>query len=477
MTGRPGEPIDVRVVRRTHPIRQVIAAAGVELTPRGKGFIGCCPFHADARPSMSVDGVPDRFHCFGCGASGDVIEFVQRRYGLSFREAVDHLHGTDLSATPPSRAVPAQRAERPTIGRTRAYEINSMAWEIFADPIGARFAHSWLLNHRGIDTTALELAGTGPLAGRAGSGWTHLVDALARRGVTEDELLAVDLAQRTSHGHLIDTLRNRVVLPVHTRDGRISGFIGRDTTDDPRTPKYRNPTHTPVFDKALTLYRPTHVQPHPHAKLVVVEGPVDALAMAAASYSAGLSDQMIPVTTSGTAVSPPQAAQACALAPAGIVLALDSDDAGRAGTERWIDALTVQRHRMALVADLPDGRDPADWLAEHGIPGLAALGADLEGGPFSRPRMPGRELVRILILRSRDPIRDTAHELLSLARLTSDRDAERLLQSAEAEMSKQGWNPRGVFGNYLRSQRAQEVRDRLRHPDPSPPLGSSVLSR
>jgi DNA primase len=132
---------------------------------------------------------------------------------------------------------------------------------------------------------------------------------------------------------------------------------------------------------------------------------------------------------------------------------------------------------MALVADLPEGVDPADWLAEHGIPGLAALGADVGGSPFPGPRMPGRELVRILIPRSQDPIRDTAHELLSLVRLADGRDARELLHLAEAEMSQQGWNPRGVFGHYLRSQRAQEVRDRLRHHDTSPPLGQSVLSR
>jgi DNA primase len=67
---------DVSAVRRDHPIEGVIAASGVELTQRGQGFMGCCPFHDDSTASLSVGGVPDRFHCFGCGAGGDVIEYV-----------------------------------------------------------------------------------------------------------------------------------------------------------------------------------------------------------------------------------------------------------------------------------------------------------------------------------------------------------------------------------------------------------------
>jgi DNA primase len=481
MTPRPGRAVDIDAVRRAHPIHEVIAAAGVDLLPRGKGFIGCCPFHADATPSMSVNGVPDRFHCFGCGASGDVIEFVQRRYGLDFREALAQLGSSDFGPLRLASPVHPQQSEPLMISQGRAYEINAMAWESFADRVGARFAHSWLHNHRGIDVTALEAETGGPLAGRAGSGWTRLVDTLARRGVTPDELLAVDLAQRSRHGHLVDTLRNRVILPVRGRDGRISGFIGRDLTGDPRTPKYRNPTNTVVYDKALSLYRPSLAKPHPDATAVVVEGSIDALAIAAAAASVGQSARVISVSASGTAVSPSQAGQVCALAPAAIVLALDSDQAGRAGTERWLDALTVQRKRLARVAELPDGVDPAELLATTGAAGLAAFGIPGAGEPQPPPpHLPGRELVRVLLPRSHDPIRDTAHELLSIARLTGGRDAVQLLQQAEAEMTRQGWNPSGIFGHYMRSQAAQETRDRIHHPETSShlhPPAPNVISR
>lgn len=230
-----------------------------------------------------------------------------------------------------------------------------MAWDLFADPVGARFVNAYLHHDRGIDVKALETANGGPLAGRAGSGWTRLVDQLIRRGVTPEELRAVDLAQFTRHGSLIDTLRDRVVLPIRIRDGRIAGFIGRDVSGDPRAPKYRNPAHTPVFDKSLTLYRPILVARHPEATVVVVEGPLDAPAIAATAADAGLTDRVIPVSANGTAVSGPQAAQVCALAPAGIVLALDGDDAGRAGTERWLDALTFNATAFHVWPPCPIG--------------------------------------------------------------------------------------------------------------------------
>ena len=75
------ERFDVAALRRTHPIETVVAASGVELTQRGQGFMGYCPFHEDSTASLSVGGIPERFHCFGCGAGGDVIEHVARFTG------------------------------------------------------------------------------------------------------------------------------------------------------------------------------------------------------------------------------------------------------------------------------------------------------------------------------------------------------------------------------------------------------------
>jgi len=86
-----GTRFDVAAVRHGHPIEAVVAASGVKLAQRGHGWMGCCPFHDDSTASLSVGGIPERFHCFGCGASGDVIEYVARFTGGSFVDAVQAL--------------------------------------------------------------------------------------------------------------------------------------------------------------------------------------------------------------------------------------------------------------------------------------------------------------------------------------------------------------------------------------------------
>ena len=280
-------PVDVEEIRARHPLPDVVAAAGIELHRRGHGYVGCCPFHDDTTPSFSVDGVPDRFHCFGCGASGDVIDFVRRTRNLGFLEAVAELDGENyqervlaaVHALPHLRAVPETRAT--DIPTSRAFEINQLAWEHFATPVAADFAMHYLRHRRGIDLEPLMCESPGQVfIGHASHGWSSLTDHLGTRGVGDDELLGMDLAMRTRGGRLIDTYRNRLIIPVINDRNQIHGFIGRDISGHPAAPKYRNPTHTPIFEKSQLLYRPTHHTLSPDAQVVVVEGALDALAVA-----------------------------------------------------------------------------------------------------------------------------------------------------------------------------------------------------
>ena len=121
---------DVAAVRHDYPIEAVVAASGIELTRRGRGFMGCCPFHDDSTASLSVGGVPDRFHCFGCGAGGDVIEYVHRFTGLAFPGAVQALQsGTAFRGAAPSPTRPVQRLTRaaePTTTPQRGHTINNL---------------------------------------------------------------------------------------------------------------------------------------------------------------------------------------------------------------------------------------------------------------------------------------------------------------------------------------------------------------
>ena len=154
----PGrERFDVAAVRRDHPIEAVVAASGVELTRRGQGFMGCCPFHDDATASLSVGGVPDRFHCFGCGAGGDVIEYVARFTGPSFVDAVQALESdTMFGGVQPATTVQVQRPTRATEPATtpvRAHAINLLAWEFFTTPANVSVAERPTCANRAASTS------------------------------------------------------------------------------------------------------------------------------------------------------------------------------------------------------------------------------------------------------------------------------------------------------------------------------------
>jgi DNA primase len=464
MTRAAGTLIDVERVRADHPIEDVVTAAGVDLTPRGRGFMGCCPFHDDDTASMSVGGVPERFHCFGCDATGDVIDFTRRLYGLSFREAVEHLdQGAVVSASPvrPTKRLQVGRRPeaRPVPGRDRAHEVNAVAWRHFSTPVATEFAHHYLHHHRGIDLQALRAEFPNvPLVGSAGHAWTGLVDHLRAQGVSDEEILAMDLGMRTRHGSIVDTLRDRIIIPVTNPAGTIDGFIGRDTSGDPRAPKYRNPTRTSTFDKRTVLYRPTHHQVGADAAVIVVEGPLDALSIAAAAARTGQSAALVPCTASGVAVSDAQAAAVTRLSAGQVEIALDADRAGAEGTLRWIAALAMDHHRAASVTRLPDGLDPADWLARTGDPGLDAF-HHTPTRSLVAPRQAGRELVQLSLSHARDPVRDTVACLLPLACQLKPVAAAELLRQAEDEMTRSGWNPHEVFSRCLR----EEAVGRLRH--------------
>ncbi|WP_195908148.1 CHC2 zinc finger domain-containing protein [Nostocoides sp. HKS02] len=447
-----GPRVDVLGLRAAHPLTDVVAAAGVELQARGRGWMGCCPFHEDTTASLSVDGVPDRFHCFGCGASGDVIDFVQRLHGLTFTEAVAHLE----ARTPhPRPATPSHHQLRPGPSpswppRDRAYEVNALAWAHYTRPVAHATAVSHLSRRRGIDVTALEEQLGAPVVGHTGHGWTTLTDHLRAAGVTDQELLALDLAQSTRRGTLIDTLRDRLVIAATTPDCRIAGLLGRDTSGDPRAPKYRNPTRTVTYDKAITCYQPAPTR-HPRATVVLVEGPFDALAVAATAATAGRLSEFTALATGGVVVTPSHAARAAHLTGGALVVAMDGDRPGQDGATRWVDLLAVQAGRPVLVTDLPHGRDPADWLAQHGPAGLALLDP-ARPGASGGPRQPGPEIVRaILSTRRRDPAVEVSKALGPLLAALPAQHAEQLAAGAVTEMTRRGWNPDDAFTRSLTS--------------------------
>jgi DNA primase len=235
----------------------------------------------------------------------------------------------------------------------RLREITAAAAEVFTSPPRRAAAVSYL-RQRGIDPAGLPPHW--PL-GYAPPGWTRLVDTLAG-DFSDHVLLDAGLAKRSSRGNLTDVFRDRVIFPIHDPDGRVAGFIGRDLSGHPDTAKYLNTAQNPIFHKGSLLYGLHEGRTTQRRQPVVVEGPLDVLAIAARNHPA-----LLPVAAGGTAFTDTHAhLVAAAAAERHAVIALDADPAGR-----FAATLVGARLRRAgldvRVAILPAGTDPADHLA------------------------------------------------------------------------------------------------------------------
>ena len=160
-----------------------------------------------------------------------------------------------------------------------------------------------------------------------------------------------------------------MLIPVRNEQGAICGLIGRNV-GDPRFPKYTNPTRTLAYDKSVDLYRPLPAPAHPDGRVIVVEGTLDAMAIATAAIRTGRADRFCPVTQSGKELSEAQLAAVLGLHPNPPVISFDGDAAGRGSNERIARAAADRGDTVAVVA-LPDGHDPASWLAAKGDAALA----------------------------------------------------------------------------------------------------------
>ena len=259
------------------------------------------------------------------------------------------------------------------ISRDRMIEINQLALSYFRSQFPSSWGHQYLADRFGQDLTDdLRFR-----PGQAPAGWTGLVNHLRSRGVTGEEMTAAGVATVASTGRLIDRFRDRVIFPI-IHNGEILGFVGRrhpDLTDTDRGgPKYLNTADTPLFHKGAQLFGANEVDVAAGGVPVIVEGPMDAIAVTLASGG-----RYIGVAPLGTSLTDEQASQLAAIGKNPIV-ATDADIAGRVAAERDFWILTAYRldPRYAL---LPEGSDPADLLALNG-----PAGAHRRAGPGAAAR-------------------------------------------------------------------------------------------
>ena len=276
-------------LRNACPLEE-IARTYVDLKRRGRTYVCNCPFHSEKTPSFTVFPDTQSFYCFGCGAGGDVITFIQQIENLDFMDAVK------LLAQNSGMTVPEQGAdEKQSRMRKRILAVNRAAANFYyrmltgSDKRGLQY-----FIQRHLTTTTIKKYGLG----FAPETWDALSRYLLQQGFTEEELLLADVSRRSRRGTLIDTFRNRVIFPIVDLRGNVIGFGGRVLDDS--QPKYLNTAQTPVFDKGKNLFSLQFAKNSVTTTLILAEGYMDVIAV----HQAGFENV---VATLGTAITPDQA--------------------------------------------------------------------------------------------------------------------------------------------------------------------------
>ena len=339
-------------VRERNDIVSIVSEY-VELRRAGKSWKGLCPFHKEKTPSFNVNPEEQFYYCFGCGAGGNVINFVMAIENLSFREAVERLAERAGIPVVSRRVSPEERRQQSE--KERFLELHRAAQEFFHSNLFGKaggLARQYLAA-RGIQGETARRFGLG----YAPAEWRSLLTYLERRGFSEAECLAAGLASEGRSSRCYDRFRGRLIFPVCDSRGRPIAFGGRVL--DASQPKYLNSPETLIFTKGNNLYRLDLARRGFREKgfAILVEGYMDVISL----YQNGFDNA---VAALGTALTENQARTLHRFTKE-VVIAFDGDAAGEAATWRGLEILRKQGLRVR-VAELPGGEDPDTFVRTYG---------------------------------------------------------------------------------------------------------------
>lgn len=332
----------------------------LKLERRGREYIALCPFHGDSKPSLNIVDEKGFYHCFACGAHGDVIRFLMENDGLKFMEAVEQIAGMAGMEVPKESPEDAQRAER----RRTLQEVVDLACKWYERQLSSSSgdAAKRYLTERGLTQQTISKFRLGWAPDDKGA----LTRAMKAEGVDQDVLLEAGLIRKFDDGGVTDWMRGRVLFPITDRRGGVIAFGGRVLGDG--QPKYLNSPDTPLFHKGRVLYGLAQAREAAHktGELAVAEGYMDVIALAQAGVPA--------VAPLGTALTEDQIAELWRLTPEPVVC-FDGDTAGQKAARRAADrALPMLKpgHSLRFMA-LPEGKDPDDVVKTDGAKGFREL--------------------------------------------------------------------------------------------------------
>ena len=327
-----------------------VISSYVVLKRAGSNMKGLCPFHSEKTPSFTVFPGTQDFHCFGCGAGGDVISFIMRAENLEYVQAIESL-AARCGITLPEDSSSIQNG----VSRSRILEMNKCAARFFRDMLydeqigvpGREY-----LRKRQLSEAIIRRFGLG----YAPASFGMLRDHLKKNGFTENEMLEGYLCLKSREkGNLYDCFRGRLMFPIIDVSGNIIAFGGRVLDDS--QPKYLNSSDTPAFKKSKNLFALNYAKAHSSERLILCEGYMDVIQLHAAGFENA-------VATLGTAITPEHARIMKRYSP-NVVIAYDSDGAGQKAADRAL-VLLEEAGIEAKVIRMEGAKDPDEYIKKFG---------------------------------------------------------------------------------------------------------------
>ena len=338
----------IEEIRSSNDIVDVISKY-VTLKRSGRNFFGLCPFHKEKSPSFAVSPDKQIFHCFGCGAGGNVIHFISKIEGLDFKDTLELLANRVNIELPTLDNLEDDKTARL---KSKVYEINKIAAEFYHENLykpNSKQAQEYI-KKRKLDNRTLKAF----LIGYAGN-FNELYLLLKQKGYTEEEMLASSLVKRTENGGYMDSFRKRLMFPIQDVRERVIAFGGR-VLDDSK-PKYINSPENIVYSKGRNLFGLNVAKKHDTRKIIIVEGYMDAISL----YQRGITNV---VASLGTAMTEAQGRLLRRYSEQ-VILGYDADGAGQAAILRGMEILQNLGCDIRVL-QIEGAKDPDEYVLKYG---------------------------------------------------------------------------------------------------------------
>ena len=340
----------IEEVRNSNDIVDIISQY-VVLKRSGRNYFGLCPFHKEKSPSFSVSPDKQIFHCFGCGAGGNVFHFISKIENVNFIESMQILSDRVGIQLP---TLDSNEDSKKQLLKSKVYEINEIAAQFYHENLykpTSKIAQDYV-KKRKMDNKTLKAFTIG-----YSCKYNELYKELVRRGFKEEEILASSLVIKNQDGTYVDRFRKRFMIPIRDVRDRVIAFGGR-VLDDSK-PKYINSPENIVYSKGRHLFGLNVAKKNPMDKIVIVEGYMDAISL----WQRGITNV---VASLGTALTEAQGRLLRRYANK-IIIGYDSDGAGQAATMRGLEILQNLGYDVRILQlDDPNVKDPDEYVVKNG---------------------------------------------------------------------------------------------------------------